>query len=507
MKTVQQWGIYEFSHTVSALSADNPFTQIKFGAVVEGAGEAKRVEGFYDGDGIFRVRFMPDAQGEYTILTYANLPELDGLSDRFVATVPEAGNHGPVVVDGMRFRCADGSRFFVMGTTAYVWHHRPEEVRAKTLASFERYGFNKIRMLFFPKHYTGNYGKVDISYEPPCYPFEGEPRAFDFTRPNPRYFREFERRLEELLARGILADVILFHPYDFGHWDIDRGMDADDELLYIRYLVARLASYRNVWWSLANEYDICPGKEGQRMTIGMDRRDWDVIGELIKSRDPYHRPISCHNITFGIIYPNRPWMSHVSYQHPDTYTLMTELMAHYEKPVINDEYQYEGNLPDDWGNSSAEVTLERHWRSALAGGYASHGEAFIRENNRDIFWSYGGEMTGESAPRLRFLKQIIEACPFEEMRRDPVNSDSQHYYAMRKGTDFYLIFMRDGLEGKSLWVGDWSSPERHTARYKATVYDVWNCQKVREEVLPPSCRLPFTPWSAVTLEKVGAVNE
>lgn len=502
MTTVQQWGMYEFAHTVEALDMENPFTQAKFSATVEGDGAQTRVEGFYDGDNTFRLRYMPQATGHYTLTTHANIPALNGLTDQFEVIAPTADNHGPVNVDGMHFRYADGSRFFVMGTTAYVWHHRPETVRTQTLASFEQHGFNKIRMLFFPKQYTGGYGKIDVSYEPPFYPFEGEPRAFDFSRPNPAYFRDFEQCLLALQSRNIIADVILFHPYDVNHWNIDFGMDEDDALLYVRYIVARLSAFRNVWWSLANEYDIQLNRDDGSMTVGMERRNWDVIGELIRARDPYHHPISCHNIAFGIIYPDRPWMSHVSYQHPDTYTLMTELMARYKKPVINDEYQYEGNLPDDWGNSSGPVTVDRHWRSAMAGGYASHGEAFIRDNNRDIFWAYGGEMIGESAPRLRFMKEIIEKCPFEEMERDFVNSDGEHYYALHKGSDFYLIFMRDALEGKSLWIGDWGSPERRTARYKATVYDVWNCQVVREEVLPPSCRLPFTPWTAVTLEKV-----
>lgn len=503
MQTVQQWGRYEYAKQLDSLNVDNPFINVVFGASVSMGDKKVRVPGFYDGDNVFRVRFMPGEAGEYTVTTFSNLKELDALTDTFTVTAPEQGNHGPVVVDGTHFRYADGSRFFVMGTTAYVWHHRPEDVRAQTLQSFTDYGFNKIRMLFFPKQYSGSYNKVDISYEPPCYPFVSEPCAFDFTRPNPEYFRQFEDRLEELSARDIQADVILFHPYDSGHWDIDHGMDEDNALAYVRYALARFGSFRNVWWSLANEYDVVVAEDRKSSHVGMERRDWDVIGSFIKARDPYHHPISCHNITFGIIYPNREWMSHVSYQHPDTYTLLGELLHSYNKPIVNDEYQYEGNLPDDWGNSSAEVVVERHWRSAMAGGYASHGESFIRNgNHKDIFWSYGGKMTGESAPRLRFMKEIIERCPFEQMVRDPINSDSQHYYALRKGIDFYLIFMRDGLDGKTLWAGDWGSSRRRNARYKATTYDVWNCKKISEQILPPSYRLPFTPWTAITLELV-----
>ena len=74
-------------------------------------------------------------------------------------------------------------------------------------------------------------------------PFEGVPGAFDFRRPNPAYFKEFEDRLNELRERDIIADVILFHPYDFGHWDLDIGMDEDDALVYLRYIIARISSH------------------------------------------------------------------------------------------------------------------------------------------------------------------------------------------------------------------------------------------------------------------------
>ena len=75
-------------------------------------------------------------------------------------------------------------------------------------------------------------------------------------------------------------------------------------------------------------------------------------------------------------------MSHVSYQHPDTFTLMMQLQQQYQKPVVNDEYQYEGNTPDDWGSSPAEVVVAKHWRSVMAGGYATHGEAYIKDGKQ-----------------------------------------------------------------------------------------------------------------------------
>jgi hypothetical protein len=498
MPTIQQWDRYEFSQQVDAPVA-NPFTDVRLAATVTGAGLVREVEGFYDGEGVFRLRFLGEAPGEYVFVTRSNLPALHGLTGEFTVTAPAEGVHGPVLAAGTRFRYADGAPAFIMGTTAYVWHHRPADVRAQTLDSLTRYGFNKIRMLVFPKHYTGGFNGVDISYEPPHYPFEGEPKAFDFRRPNPEFFRHLERCVEDLMQRGIEADVILFHPYDAGHWDIDAGMDEDDALLYVRYIVARLSAYRNVWWSLANEYDI----DTTRRIIGPNRRHWDVIGATIKARDPYGHLISCHNIPFGIIYPNREWLTHVSYQHPDTYTLLLELQARYGKPVINDEYQYEGNVPDDWGNSSPELVVGRHWKSLMAGGYATHGEAFVRDGNRkDIFWSYGGAMTGESAPRLRYLREIAATLPLDEMQRQATNTDGSNTFALAKGHELIVIFCRHALPGKWPWLGPWDG-SRPGARYYATVYDVWNCRVVEEFEVTRERRPEFRPFTLIKLELMG----
>jgi len=69
---------------------------------------------------------------------------------------------------------------------------------------------------------------------------------------NPAFWLHFEKRVEQLRDMGIEADIIIFHPYD--RWGF-KSMGHENNLFYLRYLVARLAAYRNVWWSLANEYD------------------------------------------------------------------------------------------------------------------------------------------------------------------------------------------------------------------------------------------------------------
>ena len=94
-------------------------------------------------------------------------------------------------------------------------------------------------MTVMPKDYD-----VYINNEPPFYPFEGsKEKGWDFSRPNPAFFRNFEQKILELQKLGIEADVILFHPYDNGHWNLDK-MNPEQASFYLRYLIARIASYQ-----------------------------------------------------------------------------------------------------------------------------------------------------------------------------------------------------------------------------------------------------------------------
>ena len=173
-------------------------------------------------------------------------------------------------------------------------------------------------MLFFPKHYTGGYGAIDVSYEPPSYPFEGKPGAFDFTRPNPAYFREYEDRAA---GTGRAGHHRGHHPVPplrlrpLGHRS-GHGRGPGAVLFEVPDRPDRRLQKRVVEpGQRVRHQDACRIRGGLR--VGWDVRDWDVIGEFIKARDPSGHPVSCHNIPFGRIYPDRPWMSHVSYQHPD----------------------------------------------------------------------------------------------------------------------------------------------------------------------------------------------
>src|SRR5215831_12720387 len=57
---VERWGVFEIE--IKGPAAGNPFVEVEIGAQFR-YGFGKRVvdvDGFYDGNGVYRIRFMPD---------------------------------------------------------------------------------------------------------------------------------------------------------------------------------------------------------------------------------------------------------------------------------------------------------------------------------------------------------------------------------------------------------------------------------------------------------------
>ncbi|MCL4826107.1 MAG: DUF5060 domain-containing protein [Caldilinea sp.] len=63
----EQWGVFEL--TLNGAAEGNPFQEVQLSAHFSYKHHTIEVDGFYDGDGVYRVRFMPDVQGEWRYRT------------------------------------------------------------------------------------------------------------------------------------------------------------------------------------------------------------------------------------------------------------------------------------------------------------------------------------------------------------------------------------------------------------------------------------------------------
>ena len=502
----EQWGILEVE--LHGPNGGNPFVDVHFTATFENEGNSRTVTGFYDGDGKFRVRFMPNKVGQWKYTTHSNAAELEGKSGEFEVIAPTGNNHGPVQVQNtFHFAYADGTPFRQLGTTCYAWTSQDEKLQEQTLETLAASPFNKLRMCVFPKWYTWN------EVEPPHYAFEGTPpKQWDFARFNPAFFQHLEWRIAQLRDLGIEADIILLHPYDEEHWGFDRMSDEADDR-YLRYIVSRLAAFRNVWWSLANEYDFMTEKQ---------ESDWDRMIQLVHASDPYGHLMSIHNGK-QLYNQTNPLLTHASIQNGSAAEEAGRAILYrdvYRKPIVFDEIKYEGDIPLRWGNLSAEEMVHRFWECIIAGTHPGHGECILHPSDV-LWWSKGGVLRGESPKRIAFMRDILAKSPPDGV--EPIDKWQCPNVAGKPG-EYYLVYF--GAKSPVKWKFQLPRHKRDDPkelaggmRFHVDVLDTWNMTVTPVEepftIRQPaeadyvvtdsenrSIDLPDKPWLALRITRI-----
>lgn len=501
---VGKWDVFEVA--CEGPRQGNPFTEQWIKGVFTGRSETVEADGFYDGNGSYKVRFMPSFEGEYHFSLKASFP-IGKQEGTFMATSPKEGNHGPVRVSGnCHFVYEDGTPYYSLGTTCYVWELQPDERIGQTLSSLKEAGFNKIRFCIFPKHYDYNLT------EPRSYPYEGTPmdssvltkdnfssytgktegNHWDFGRFCPEHFRHIEECIAKLGEIGVEADLILMHPYD--RWGFSQMTKEQDDR-YLEYVMARFSAYHNVWWSLANEYDLMEHK-----TI----KDWERFADIICRKDPYQHLRSVHNC--GPFYDfTRPWVTHCSIQGQDVgrgAEQVSEWRMRYRKPVVLDEISYEGNIQYGWGNITGEEMLRKFWETACRGGYPGHGETYLVKDDV-LWWSHGGILHGESWKRMKFLHQVMCETPGIGLKQayrewDETCAVPENPHEAEK-SGYRLIYF--GIRRPSF--RDFHFDDEN--EYEAEVIDTWNMTVQKAGTFRGKFRveLPGKQYMAIRIRKAG----
>jgi hypothetical protein len=427
---VERWGMYEI--TLIGPSTGNPYVDVQWSATFSQGTQNIKVPGFWDGGSSYKVRFSPPTTGQWNYTTSSAVPELNGKTGSLQVVEASVANHGPVqVIDTYYLRYADGARYHQFGTTSYAWVHQTDAIQDQTLKTLATAPFNKMRMTVFPKDYT--YNKND----PPYYAFVQNPGSvpgkysFDFTKPDPVFWKHFEQRILDLQKLGIEADIILFHPYD--RWGF-KNMGATHDDRYLRYCIARFSAYRNVWWSLANEWNFCAPEKAAS--------DFDRFGQIVGQEDPHHRMCSihgtdaCYSTQFDY---TKPYLTHAGLQSSCEDSGETS-RNQWKKPIIYDESRYEGDIPEGFGNLTALEMMQRFWTATFVGTYQGHSECF-KDPNDVLWWSKGNVLKGQSPARIKWLADLMAQAPaFNELVPQRPNSNT---LVLAKDSVFYMVYCLD----------------------------------------------------------------
>ena len=270
-------------------------------------GRELRINGFWDGDLDWKVRFAPDEIGQWSYKTICSDTINNGLHDlrgqfECVSNTSELSlyKHGSIVhVPGTYYLShQDGKPFFWTACTAW------NGALKSTDEEWDRYlqhrvdnHYNTIQLV------TTQWRGADMNSQGQV-AFNGSGRI----TVNPEFFQHMDKKIDRVNEYGLLAAPVIL-------WALPKGagrylspgyhLPIDEAVLLAKYIVARYGGNQVVWLL---------GGDGKY--FGDLEERWKTIGRRVFS-NIHHAPVSLHphGVSWiGDIYANEDWMSIVGYQ-------------------------------------------------------------------------------------------------------------------------------------------------------------------------------------------------
>ena len=368
-RDVPRWGVFDAAFT-SSRASDNPFQETELLVTFTGPGaKAQTVRGFWDGGQTWRVRFSPDATGEWTYTTRA-VPESDaglhGQQGTFRVVAPAGttafDRHGPVRVAASRTHLehADGTAFFWLADT--TWNgallSTPEE--------WQHYIRERLRQRFTAVQWVATQWRAapdgDRLKE---HAFTGHERI----AVNPAFFQRLDAKAAALNDAGLLNVPVLL-------WAIGGGsnpavnpghsLPEDQAIKLARYMVARWQAHDVVW--------ILPGDGDYR---GERAEKWKRIGRAVSSDGP-HAP--------ALVHPGGMHWVHREFQHEDWVAIHGYQSGHGDDDKTL-RWMTEGPPSTDWKMEPLRpfINLEPPYEHHIA--YQSKTRISPHTVRRAVYWT------------------------------------------------------------------------------------------------------------------------
>jgi hypothetical protein len=366
-----RWQPQDFEFASSAV-IENPF-KVEFEAVVNGPdGRSFTTLGFYDGQGVWKLRVAADAEGKWELTTQSSEPTLNGKNASFVCVPNSNPNvHGGLRVDAdnpHHFVYQDGTRYFLMGYECdWLWALDMDDQRLtrvnRLLDTLADHGFNYIIINAYAHDCGWRKGKTgsDDFGPPPMYAWEGQNDQPDHSRFNLAYWQHYDQVIHALYERGIVAHIMIKVYNKMVRWP-QRGSPDDDK--FFKWMVARYAAYPNVVWDFSKE---AHNEKDLEYKLSRFR--------LIRSVDPYERLITNHDDNAA--YDSGAYNELLSFRSDQQHSKWRETILQQRQqnawPVVNVEFGYEwgpgGKDDKTYGVAqSPEEVCRRAWEICMAGG-------------------------------------------------------------------------------------------------------------------------------------------
>ena len=445
---VPLYGIHEVTIEGSNPSPRRPFHAEILGFFTHESGdEIGPVPAYYDGDGIWKIRFSPNLLGIWKGRVDSPHGAIGPVHLGEIECVPnEAPNaHGRLRIDPahrQRFVWEDGTPFVALGFECdwlFALHQAKPDAFDRALDILTKHGFNYVVTNVYAHSGFSEPGHEWVFAPPRLYPWEGTNEEPIHSRLNLAFFRDFDAVIAALHERGIVAHLMIHVQNKHVNWP-ERYSDDDD--LYWRYVLARYQAYGNVVWDV--------GKESYNYVRMYDDPDY-VLDRIsfIRRFDGHEHLVTVHDAiahspgVAGLADDAADFVSdQIHLGDIDAYN--REAIRRFrtlDKPYMNIEYGYEvGAEPIKTYMSrttrSWEDILLWTWAIVLGGGYPTY---YYNNTAWDLV-KFEPEPPGWG--RYRYMSAFLADVDLNRMLPD--NEYVDRGYCLAEHGRQYLVFLPEG---------------------------------------------------------------
>lgn len=292
LRTVAEW------HFTSSLDYASPFADVLVEATFT-APSGRRVTqpAFYDGNGVWKVRFNPGETGDwrYELRSRPHNSDLAGEGAFLVADAEVRGFLKATPGDAWGFRFESGEPAFFLGDTIYDifgMAYNGGDVEGFLRRRIAQ-GFNLFRARLSVSRFHPPAGHCEWAVRR-TWPWGGSETAPRFDLFNLDWFANVDRCMQLFEELGVGVEMIMEgwgFEFPFNHRSV---FTAEWEQLWMRYLIARYDAFNAVhFWTPLNEYEYYPNGDWHH-TPAADR--WALrIARWIKETAPHGHVVTMHN--------------------------------------------------------------------------------------------------------------------------------------------------------------------------------------------------------------------
>jgi CubicO group peptidase (beta-lactamase class C family) len=453
---IGQWDRFE-ACAKNPTSYRDPYRDVTLNVTYQSPdGQKTQFWGFYDGDGTWKIRFMPDQMGtwKYDAVFSDGSGQISGTFECAPSDI--GGMIGADEANPMWFGYKGGQhvlvRSFHVGDRFFA-ENWPDENRRAFLDWAQGQGYN---MLSVASHYLNRDTK-------------GRGRGWQTPDLWPLNAAEYQKM--EAIMDDVAERRVMIYPFaGFFGQNSDFPTDPQEQTQYIKYTLARMGPYWNVLFNVAGPEPVLKPPAFQN---AMKAADINRLGRQIRELDVFGHLVSIHNPSDDDPFKDEDWLGFVTLQGwkgTDLRQISQGMLKnhHNAKPLYAQEVLWPGNMHHD---IQRQVDIRKKafvlMMSAAAINYA--------DMDGDSSTGFSGSM--DLSDRKQACHDIVkkvwdffETIPFYRM--SPSQRIVDNGFCLSQEGRYYLVYLPDGgkvnvsLEAgwyKVTWINAQDTSDRRSA--------------------------------------------